>query len=73
MSIEKPANAAQARQRLSHSFDEAIVLLSEARLIASKHNLAASDFENIQRLCGESRNVPLTIALHDLWDALHQG
>lgn len=73
MSIEKPANAVEARFRLSHKFNEAIALMSEARLLATKPDLAASDFENIQRLCGESRNVPLTIALHDLWDALHQG
>ena len=64
--ITSPASEPEARDRLLRSLMDAAALLFDAMVIATRPGLTKQDFDAISRLCGESRNVPLSIALHDL-------
>lgn len=65
----RPASEPEARQALLRDLDHAIVLMTRAKLIVAEADvLTREDFQAVAHLCGESRQVPLTIALHDLAD-----
>jgi hypothetical protein len=61
-----PASREDARLKLLRDIDRAVHLLFLAQYLAAGPSLTKEEYAEIQHLLGESRNVPLTISLHDL-------